>query len=86
MMYQRPIPVRRQNNSLVPAWLAVVADVFILYIAYNNLMYNKRGALASERIAQELRVVNQSKFMDRLNSELEKENTHGKLPQDPKTD
>lgn len=74
-MYQRPIPMRnpRQNNTFVPAWFAVVLDGFILYIAYNNLMYNKRSAMASERIARELNVINQSKFMNRLNGELEKE-------------
>lgn len=76
-MYPRPIPMRRQNNTIIPAWLAVILDIFILYIAYNNLMYNRRGAIASERIAHELRRINGSKFMDRLNGELEKENDHG---------
>lgn len=75
-MYQRQIPLRRQNNAIAPAWLAVLADVFILYIAYNNLQFNRRGAYASEHIARELQTINKSQFMHKLNGELEKENNH----------
>lgn len=71
-MYQRPIPIQQQRNNILPAWLAVVLDGFILYIAWNNLQYNKRAAFASEHIAQELNKINQSKFMHRLNGEIEK--------------
>lgn len=74
----------RQSDTFIPSWTAVILDIAILYVAITNLDYNRRGALASERIAHELGTINKSKFMNRLNGELEKENKYGKKM--PKTD
>lgn len=72
-MYQRPIPMNFQGRNNIPGWLAVLLDGFILYVAVTNLGFNRRSAIASERIARELKIINKSHFMEKLNGELEKE-------------
>lgn len=67
------------NNQTNPikgylnGWISILLSVYILQVAFVNLEYNRRGAEASERIARELSTINKSKFMNRLNGEIEKE-------------
>lgn len=74
-MYMKPIKSQLRSNtrSVLPSWLAVFADVFIIYIAYTNLQFNKRAAESSAQIAEQLRHINSSNFMHKLNGELERE-------------
>lgn len=74
-MRMRPIKgqLRSNTRSILPSWLAVFADVFIIYIAYTNLGYNKRAAESSAQIAEQLKTINHSNFMYKLNGELERE-------------
>lgn len=55
-----------------PNWVILILDIYLLTVAITNLGYNKRSAQASEKIAAELKTINESKFMNRLNDEIEK--------------
>lgn len=85
-MWYSPIPETNPIKGHFSGWLVVILDIYLLSVAFTNLGYNRRGAIASERIARELKTINQSQFMQKLNGEIKKENTYGQLLQNPKTD
>lgn len=62
-----------------PNWVILILDVYLLAVALTNLGYNRRAAQASEKIAAELNRINGSKFMNKLNGEIDKEINHEKL-------
>lgn len=73
-MWYNPQAQTSPIKGHLTGWLALILEFYLLSVAFANLNYNRRGAIASERIAQELQTINQSKFMNRLNDEIEKEN------------
>lgn len=72
-MHQRQIRImRRQNSSsLLPSWLVVLLDLGIVFIALRNLEYNRQAAISSTIIARELRRLNRSEFLCRLNKQID---------------
>lgn len=65
---------RRNNNRINgEVWLAIFVNVAALWIAYENLQYNRADAYQSARIADQLRTLNRSNLMLQINNELCKE-------------
>lgn len=75
-MWYNPTPETNPIKGHLSGWLTIILEIYLLSVAFSNLGYNRRGAIASEHIARELRIINQSKFMNRLNGEIEKERIH----------
>jgi len=80
IMHKKPISIprytRRNSHNEFDKLIALLSLGIISYTAYVNtinLDYNKRGAQSTERIAHELRCINNSHFMHKLNGELDKE-------------
>lgn len=78
-MYKRPmlypmLPRRRKSNDnsfdKLVTLIALGVSIYIAVINRRNLEYNARDAIASERINEQLRIINSSNFMNRLNNEI----------------
>lgn len=67
-MQNQTNPIKGYFNG----WISILLSVYILQVAFVNLEYNRRGAEASERIANELQKINGSDFMGRINGEAKK--------------
>lgn len=79
-MHNKPIQIprcRRHNTQTgLDKIIALASLAIISYTAYintKNLDYNERSAVSAEKIARELRCINDSHFMHKLNNELDKE-------------
>ena len=79
-MHNKPIQIprcRRHNTQTgLDKIIALASLAIISYTAYintKNLDYNERSAASAEKIARELRCINDSHFMHKLNNELDKE-------------
>lgn len=65
---------RSRNNWInAEVWLAIFVNVAALWIAYENLQYNRADAYQSARIAEQLSRLNRSQLMVKVNNELCKE-------------
>lgn len=72
MFRQQRLTNRNSTTEIFLTLIGVGLSTYIAYINTRNLAYNQRNAVASEKIAQQLRTLNHSKFIEKLNCELEK--------------
>lgn len=80
-MYQIPLSrSRNQKNRKfnVELWLAILVNIAALWIAYNNLQYNKLQVYQSGRVATQLKTLNQSNFIVEVNNKLREEKNDAK--------
>lgn len=76
-MYNRPLKQSRQRCNTIIGWVAVIFDVAILWVNYENLRYNRMNAYQSARIANELSALNRSKLICDVREKLREEKSNG---------
>ena len=63
----------KNNLAILLTLIGVGLSIYIAHINTVNLEYNKRSAFAGEKIAEQLKLINHSNFMYRLNNHIDKE-------------